>query len=127
MNDMGFYQKNFVLCLGTWHPYKVACEKVFHSFLESFFGPVLHSIMPNSTVHAKPRLVHLEDIFSIISCAYPSFRGQLLGLENSLQNLPNRYASDIHNLVDLFEFYLPLVIFLIVYFGNQKALLFFRI
>ena len=116
-NGLEFYQQNFVLTLGTWHPYKVAVENVFFAFLSTFLGPAYHALFPDHSILVKPKLTHLENLFSMLSRAYPHFRRQLLTAYASADET-DPFFTDIQNLHDLFEFFLPLVIIIakFVYF-----------
>lgn len=109
-NDLDFYRKNFVMILGTWHPYKLAVENTFFKFLPTFLGPAYHALFPESKIMFKPKLSQLEHFFSMLACAYPFFRTQLLAVF-AQSNPQQRFYSDIQNLHDLFEFFLPLVRF----------------
>lgn len=110
-NPLLFYRQNVAVVLGTWHPYKVANENLFYKFLDTFLAPAYHSLFPGHKVKARPRLSHLEDFFGQLSAAYPSFRNRLL---QAYANCPvgHPFKSDIQNLHDLFEFFLPLVSFI---------------
>jgi len=107
-NDLAFYRTNFAVVLGTWHPYKVANESLFFAFLPSFLGRAYHAIFPQMKVVGNPQLVHLENFVNILSCAYPTFRPNLIDLvRRTAPNSP--FLSVVQNLYDLFEVFLPIV------------------
>lgn len=108
INDLDFYSKNFALVLGTWHPYKLATENLYYKFLGAFLGPAFHALCPDHAIYVKPKLSQLESFFSMLSCAYPYFRPLLLTAYR-LANGHGQFDSDIQNLHDFFEFFLPLV------------------
>ena len=61
----------------------------------------------------------MVSFFNFLSCGYPSFRNALLELDSTVRP-GHRFYHDIQNLVDIFEFYLPIVglIFLSLFFPD---------
>ena len=116
-NNLDWFRNSICLNLGYWHSYKVANEKLFRTFLPTFFGPAYHAIFPTFKIPVKPRLTHMVSFFNFLSCGYPSFRNELLELASTVRP-GHRFYHDIQNLVDIFEFYLPIVglIFLSLFF-----------
>ena len=110
-NNLNWFRESICLNLGYWHSYKVANEKLFSTFLPTFFGPAYHAIFPTFKIPVKPRLTHLVSFFNFLSCGYPSFRQELLDLASTVRK-GHRFYPDIQNLVDIFEFYMPIVGFL---------------
>ena len=110
---MQFFSDNFALVLGSWHPYKVATESIYYQNLDSFLGQAFHALFLNHKVRSKPRLSHLEFFFNQLVVSYPTFRDQLLELYS---NCPagHPFKTDIQNLHDLFEFFLPLVCYIFI-------------
>jgi hypothetical protein len=107
-NQLEFFRTNFAVVLGWWHPYKVASESLFFSFLPTFLGRAWHSLYPSQKISSTTDLSLLEDFFGILSCAYPTFRANLLHL-SARADANDYYFQDIQNLRDLFEFFLPIV------------------
>ena len=107
-NNLNWFRNSICLNLGYWHSYKVANEKLFRTFLPTFFGPAYHAIFPTFKIPVKPRLTHMVSFFNFMSCGYPSFRNALLELASTVRP-GHRFYHDIQNLVDIFEFYLPIV------------------
>ena len=50
----------------------------------------------------------MVSFFNFMSCGYPSFRNALLELSSTVRP-GHRFYHDIQNLVDIFEFYLPIL------------------
>lgn len=113
LNDLDFYSQNFALILGTWHPYKLATENLYYKFLGTFLGPAFHALCPDYKIYVKPKLSQLENFFSMLSCAYPYFR-PLLMMAFRRANGQNQFDSDLQNLHDFFEFFLPLVCLVVI-------------
>lgn len=107
-NNFNWFRDSVALNLGYWHPYKCANEKLFRYLLPTFFGPAYHALFPAFSVLKKPRLTHLVSFFNFLSCAYPLIRNDLLRLCTSVR-VGHPHFSDIWNLVDIFEVYLPIV------------------
>lgn len=107
-NPLHFFSQNLALVLGTWHPYKLCSENIYQKFLHTFLGPAFHTLFPTSAIKVKPRLSQLEHFFSLLSRAYPLFRQELM-LAVLHMDTQQRFYSDLWNLFDIFEFFLPLV------------------
>ena len=83
------------------------CQNCFDIFFQ--LSLVLHhAIFPNFDILKKPRLTQLVTFFNFLSCGYPLFRNELLQLAHSVKE-GHPFFSDICNLADIFEFYLPIV------------------
>ena len=64
----------------------------------------------------------MVSFFNFLSCGYPSFQNELLELAATVRP-GHPFFFDIQNLVDIFEFYLPIVslfILLVVYFLSNN-------
>lgn len=99
---------SMTLHLGTWHGYKIANESIFAKYLPSFLGQAFHTVYPMAKIVMKPKLSQLEQFFNFLMAAYPGFRADLLFLQQHTTQ-DNPFKGDIDNLVNLFEFLLPIV------------------
>ena len=69
-NDCSLLINKFIPVLGFWHNYKELCLIIWKKGLQSFFGPLFHSLWPESSILFKPKLGHIEIFFTYISLAY---------------------------------------------------------
>jgi hypothetical protein len=96
------------LILGIWHPYKVACERLYQQFLPTVWAPIVHEIDGKSGVLYKPQLVQMVTLFTQARLAYPSFRTKLPDLVKDPHLLPV-HRTHAENLLDMFEYFIPAV------------------
>jgi hypothetical protein len=96
--------------LGFWHPLKQMMLLLWRRFASCFFAPLLHSLVPGSRFHEKPQLVKLHAVFTYLRLAYPSIRERLHSLRED-KTLSVASRSLVINLIDVFEFYIPMVCF----------------
>ena len=112
----------FCLTLGFWHPMKVSFEKLWKKdcYLQTIFAPICHLLHPNDNIHRNMPLHSIGKTFSLLFLAYPSFRSDLLKLNeeynvsdnnNDDEEKKNRTFSknNLQNLVSFFEYLLPVV------------------
>ena len=94
--------------LGFWHPYKELCIKICKAYYW-LFCPVYHTLFNDKKIFSKPRLIHLEQIYTWF----------MLNWNDELIDLVDKYINDtidnpviniyFHNIKLLFTYYLPMV------------------
>ena len=107
-------RKFMSVSLAWWHNYKWATNMIARVFSSDFFVPLYHHIFPDRQCNIS-KLSHtaLVTFCSYIRLAYPSFRIQL---QNALTgDISNRQRILLTNLMDLCEFFIPVVHMLILY------------
>ena len=94
--------------LAWWHNYKWATNMIARVFSSDFFVPLYHHIFPDRQCNiSKISHTALVTFCSYIRLAYPSFRMQL---QNALAvDISNRQRVLLTNLMDLCEFFIPVV------------------
>lgn len=95
--------------MGKWHPNKEIAELLWKRYCPSVFAPCFHALFPTTTCYEKPKLLSLQVMYSYCLLAYPEFARELRDTIAEAEASNNRYLSDLLNLQDLFEIYLPTV------------------
>ena len=95
------------LMLGTWHPFKVACETVWKKHANTFLAPAFHALFPNALCFVKPKLVTILVMFTYLRRVYPLVR-DLLKTAISRACEP-RWKNNLLALQALFEYFIPVV------------------
>jgi hypothetical protein len=94
--------------LGVWHVFKQVQQVIWKSLAHWLFGPLFHTMFPNSKFPLKPRHKFLSWLLSLIRCLYPSIRPALqAALEEKA--IPSHGLTYLRNLINLFEYVLPVV------------------
>lgn len=100
--------------LAWWHSFKWATKRIVVTFACDFIAPMFHSLFPTKEINPM-KLSHTSacTLLSYIRLAYPSFRQPL---EAALANpvLLPRQKEILQNLLYLCEFFIPVVISLLV-------------
>ncbi len=106
--------KKTMIWLEFFHPYKHACEIIWKSphFFHSFFAPLVHALHPKATVSTKPKLKLIECHFVHLRLIYPTVREQL---QQAIDASPPEHRTALVNLQLLFEFFLPVVSFALLF------------
>ena len=99
--------------LGLWHPLKQLMLLLWRRFAHSFFAPYLHNLIPGSRHHEKPQLVKLHSLFTFLRLAYPTVQPALHMLRTN-PSLTEAGRQFVENLIDIFEFYIVLVLCLCI-------------
>src|SRR5215470_16597730 len=63
--------------LGTWHIYKQASLQVYRAALRHFLSGLFHVLFPQRKVYAKPKLVQITNVLSLVRLSYPSWADDL--------------------------------------------------
>ena len=94
--------------LAWWHNYKHASLLIWRRFAPTIFGPLWHTLYPNSIFPIKPsRLTGVTTHLMYLFYAYPKIKAKLDELAN--QDLAPRFDALRADLVFLFEFAIPVV------------------
>lgn len=89
-------------------------ECIWKKFLPSFFGPFLKKFWPATSILKKPRFQVLLKWFTVIHEVWIGFRSKINTLR---QNVPDSNYDHFDSLTDLFECYIPAVL----WFEKTKA------
>ena len=94
--------------LGLWHPYKNAMESIWRCFLPTVIAPVFLKLFPKARCVAKPKLVTMQIMFSMLRYNYAKLKPQFkIAAERVSKNKTK--SALLKSVQDFFEFYLPLV------------------
>lgn len=119
-------RKQLVPVLGTWHPFKVASDKIWSTYLNVFWAPAIHSITPNAKVFRNFTLRKLTVFFTQCRLAFPKFKERLetmfLVLNqdpkktlNPRHHVPREMKNHLINFYYIFNYWLPVVSTLVNY------------
>ena len=119
-NVLDSMRKQLIPVLGTWHPFKVATERIWLTYLNIFWAPALHAISPVLKLSKKQSLRKLTTFFTQLRLAFPLFKWRLKNMFLASKDPNNRSISDdyrvppkmvphLQNLYYLFNFFIPTV------------------
>ena len=94
--------------LGLWEPVEKLMLLIWNRFLHVFWGPYQHYMSADSRVYKKPDLLRMQSYFAYILNAYPILRSSFHAVIES-DRTDDVTKSILVNIVDLCEYYLPLV------------------
>jgi hypothetical protein len=102
--------------LAWWHNYKHASLLIWKRFATTIIAPLWHELYPNSIFPIQPaRLTGVTTHLMYLFLAYPNFKQQLEALDDEDVDLTPRYQAMKEDLVFLFEFAIPVVLYLPVF------------
>ena len=104
------FKKRVAVVLGLWHPAKMLMLLIWRRFLLHFWAPYQHFLSPKSKVFKKPKTSRMFALFAYARTAYEHVQNDFRALILDITLTPTT-RSVIQNLVDMFEYYLPLVCF----------------
>ena len=96
--------------MGLWHPYKQATILIWRRFATSIIAPLFHHLYPGSSFFTKPKtLTQATTLLTCMRLAYESVKDDIH--ETLLDyNLDQGHRALAQNLVDVCEFFIPVVI-----------------
>lgn len=94
--------------------FQMVAECLWKKFLPTFFGPFLKSFWPATSILKKPRFQVMLKWFSAVNQVWLKFR---VKIPNLRLNIPIENVNHFDSLTDLFECYIPAVL----WFEKTKA------
>jgi hypothetical protein len=101
-----------VLILGTWHPFKMACELIQQTFLFTFFGPAFHSLWPEFTILKKMKLPQILHLFNLVLFSYKYWKKDFIELwkEQCINNPLQKHENHLWKFRLLLDYFIPVVL-----------------
>lgn len=94
---------------GPWHAMKQAATDVWRTFHHTLIAPAFHSLFPHRLCIAAPKLSLILSFFSYLHYVYPHIRSTLNKAIATAISTGSEYATDLKNMRDFFQFYIPIV------------------
>ena len=82
-------------------------ECTWKKYLPTFFGPFLHEYWPTTSIMKKPKFQVLLKWFALFQSTWESKRATIPQI---LTKIPKENKKHFHSLCDLFETYIPVVL-----------------
>ena len=102
------------LTLGVWHPFKQASSVIWKTWGQRILGPYFNHVCPDANFFETAKLGTVTTYLSYIRLAYPLFKKELkLAITETQTNQINQVpVSNLRDLRDLCEFFIPTVSFI---------------
>jgi hypothetical protein len=103
--------------LGLWHPGKHLMEIIWRRYAAILWAPYVHFLTPQAKFTDKPKTLRLHCYLQYVRVSYPQVRAVLesaiadVAAQFPIYEVSHRWLL---NIKDLFEIYLPLVLFVCV-------------
>ena len=111
---------NVVPLLAWWHTYKTSLFLLFKEYAKTVFAGLHHSLFPTNIFFVKPSyLTNILLLFQYTRLAYPEFKGDLI-TALSKNDLSPAVRSYLLNLQSLCEFFIPVVIYILLLFIDYQ-------
>ena len=112
-SSMNVITSHNTFILGFWHPYKELCLKIWKTYYW-LFGPVYHTLWNDKKIFSKPRLIHLEQIYTWFMLNWND--GLIELVESYIVETADKPAINVFftNIRLLFGYYLSMVCYFIL-------------
>ena len=111
-SDMRHIISHNIFVLGFWHPYKELCILIWRNYYW-LFAPIYHLLWNDKKILVKPKLYHLEQIYTwfMIAWSDDDIGNLITNYMNRITEYPATIQHYLKNIQLLFTYYLPMLYF----------------